>query len=359
MGSQVSGVGRPVVFFQSRPTQVDAPFFRALTSLGANVHVVFRHIDQRVDHELGLQPDFGDVAEGYSWATRSADIPTAAHVVVEGWHHSWTWARILGMRSAESRTLGVRFDNLDLGSVGRVGRTASQVRAQLALRMAQVWHPTSEASLVWAQSLTSKMREVVAIPYQISPSLFQPIPEHHQRLGPLRLLVVAKLHEREGVADVLRALENLDEWSATIVGDGPARASLEGLAHHLGVDADFVGYVPYEELPEFYQTHSLFVHAAHFEPWGVSIQEAMACGLPVLASDAVGAANELLPMPAVEWRFKSGATHQLQALLRQMQNPELRGRHAAANLAAARRNDPMAAARRLIRYLSGDASQSA
>ena len=56
----------------------------------------------------------------------------------------------------------------------------------------------------------------------------------------------------------------------------------------------FAGYVSYKELVGCYAMADLFVHAAADEPWGVSVQEAIACGLPVVASSRVGAARDLV-----------------------------------------------------------------
>ena len=56
----------------------------------------------------------------------------------------------------------------------------------------------------------------------------------------------------------------------------------------------FPGYVPYPELPALYAAADLFVHPAREERWGVSVQEALACGLPVVASSRVGAAFDLI-----------------------------------------------------------------
>jgi glycosyltransferase involved in cell wall biosynthesis len=56
----------------------------------------------------------------------------------------------------------------------------------------------------------------------------------------------------------------------------------------------FPGYIPYPELPALYAAADLFVHPAREERWGVSVQEALACGLPVVASSRVGAAFDLI-----------------------------------------------------------------
>ena len=56
----------------------------------------------------------------------------------------------------------------------------------------------------------------------------------------------------------------------------------------------FLGYVPYGELPALYAAADLFVHPVQEERWGVSVAEALACGLPVVTSSRVGAAHDLV-----------------------------------------------------------------
>jgi glycosyltransferase involved in cell wall biosynthesis len=80
-----------------------------------------------------------------------------------------------------------------------------------------------------------------------------------------------------------------------LVGDGPERRALEDYAReHCRNRVNFGGYVPYSELPAAYSVANAFVHPARYEPWGVSVQEALAAGLPVLASSKVGAARDFL-----------------------------------------------------------------
>ena len=107
------------------------------------------------------------------------------------------------------------------------------------------------------------------------------------------LLSVAKLNPREAPWDLLRALDG-DRW-LLVAGDGPERAALETFARERGLEkVRFLGYVPYPELPALYAISDLFLHLAREERWGVSVQEALACGLPVIASSRVGAARDLI-----------------------------------------------------------------
>ena len=65
----------------------------------------------------------------------------------------------------------------------------------------------------------------------------------------------------------------------------------------------FPGFRQIEELPRFYAHAGAFIHPALEEPWGLVINEAMACGLPVLSGDNVGAAAELICEGVNGWTF--------------------------------------------------------
>jgi glycosyltransferase involved in cell wall biosynthesis len=109
------------------------------------------------------------------------------------------------------------------------------------------------------------------------------------------VLGLAKFNPREAPWDLLRAFARLrdqDVW-LVLAGDGPARPALEEAAGRL-LRVRFPGYVPYPELPALYAAADLFVHPAREERWGVSVQEALACGLPVVASSRVGAGYDLV-----------------------------------------------------------------
>jgi glycosyltransferase involved in cell wall biosynthesis len=80
-----------------------------------------------------------------------------------------------------------------------------------------------------------------------------------------------------------------------IVGDGPERGALEALSQQLEVQnaVRFLGYMTREKLTPYYQQATVFVIPSLNEPQGIVIQEAMACGLPVVGS-AVGGIPEMV-----------------------------------------------------------------
>lgn len=130
--------------------------------------------------------------------------------------------------------------------------------------------------------------------------------------GEQAVLAVAKLSPREAPWDLLDALPGLPAAVRLLIaGDGPSRAEMEHAADRGAGRARFLGYVPYAELPALYAAADLFVHPAREERWGVSVAEALACGLPVVASTRVGAAYDLLVPGINGWLYPAGDAAEL------------------------------------------------
>ncbi len=85
-------------------------------------------------------------------------------------------------------------------------------------------------------------------------------------------------------------------WPLVIVGDGPLAGSLREQAAALpfAQDIHFAGHKSYRELPPYYAYAGCFVLPSTREPWGLVVNEAMACGLPVLVSNRCGCAEDLV-----------------------------------------------------------------
>ncbi len=110
-----------------------------------------------------------------------------------------------------------------------------------------------------------------------------------------RILFVGRLVAQKGVLTLLRAFQQIQEQERTtalvIVGDGPERQQLQGLASALKLQDSirFVGWVPYEQLPRCYSDADLVVVPSLYEPYGRVIVEAMSFGRPVVTTDTEGA----------------------------------------------------------------------
>src|SRR5277367_3823512 len=112
------------------------------------------------------------------------------------------------------------------------------------------------------------------------------------------VLFCAKLQPWKRPQDLLQAFAqcNLEKAILIIAGEGPLRADMEKQANNLGI-ADrvrFLGFVNQTQLPALYTASDLLVLPSSYEAFGVVVNEAYMCGCPVVASDHVGAARDLI-----------------------------------------------------------------
>jgi phosphatidyl-myo-inositol dimannoside synthase len=122
---------------------------------------------------------------------------------------------------------------------------------------------------------------------------------HRRGTGPL-LLFIGRIVEEKGVADLVHAVRLLRETHpdvhALIVGEGQERAEMERLAAQAGVAASitFTGWVEPTDIPAYLRAADIFVGPSRTAPdgWveaqGLTFLEAMAAGLPVVATRTGG-----------------------------------------------------------------------
>jgi len=114
-----------------------------------------------------------------------------------------------------------------------------------------------------------------------------------------RVLAVGRLVAKKGLETLLRACNRLRErirFCCELVGEGPLEARLKALAHELGLDdvVLFAGALPYERMPEVYARADVLAVPSVVGPDGDRdglpnvVTEAMACGVPVVASRLSG-----------------------------------------------------------------------
>ncbi len=106
------------------------------------------------------------------------------------------------------------------------------------------------------------------------------------------LLVVGRLQPWKGFATAIQALAQLPkEVQLLVVGEGEVRQTLQRLAHDLGLAqrVHFLGALPREALPTIYRSVDLFLATSFAsETFGISLVEAQASGLPVIATNFGG-----------------------------------------------------------------------
>ena len=110
------------------------------------------------------------------------------------------------------------------------------------------------------------------------------------------VLSVARLAPEKGLDVLVRAVAEAGDPRLVLVltGEGGERTRLETLANEAGVRLVLTGDVEWERIVELYVAADVFALLSEREPWAVVVNEAAACGLPLVLSDRVGAAHDLL-----------------------------------------------------------------
>ncbi|MBC8506383.1 MAG: glycosyltransferase [Anaerolineales bacterium] len=120
-----------------------------------------------------------------------------------------------------------------------------------------------------------------------------------------------------------RAFKNQSDHRLAIIGDGPERDDLQQLAQKLGIatQVDFLGRVPFEDIPHYLAAADCFAFASITETQGLVTLEAIAAGLPVVAVDATGTSD--IVQDGIEGFVTENKSEALANSLRSMlENPE-------------------------------------
>jgi len=143
------------------------------------------------------------------------------------------------------------------------------------------------------------------------------------------ILYASKFEPRKRPGDLLLAYEKVIARAdpglkpqLLFLGDGELRASLEAEARRKGLGAvKFLGFRNQSELPRFYALCDVFVLPSTGEPWGLVVNEVMATGKPVVVSDQVGCARDLVHNGRNGFIFPAGDVNALAiSLMRVLSN---------------------------------------
>jgi glycosyltransferase involved in cell wall biosynthesis len=113
------------------------------------------------------------------------------------------------------------------------------------------------------------------------------------------VLFAGKFIPKKRPLDILPAMQKCGapgrEVIAVFVGSGDLEQPLREQSLKLGVPARFEGFKNQTEMPACYAAADVLVLPSdHGETWGLVVNEAMACGLPTIVSDAVGCGPDLI-----------------------------------------------------------------
>ena len=113
-------------------------------------------------------------------------------------------------------------------------------------------------------------------------------------------LYVGRLVKEKGIFDLLEAYAQLSpeiqkQTALVFVGSGSEQAELAKRASKITSGrVQFLNFMHRDELPAIYALADAFIFPTHSDPWGLVVNEAMACGLPVVATNVAGCTADLV-----------------------------------------------------------------
>ena len=207
------------------------------------------------------------------------------------------------------------------------------------------------------EDLVPKKRKHFQVPVEplsngVDLSMFGPKPPasriyrkyHLPRNKPL-VIYVGRIDPEKSISNVVSAfasvLERVPEACLVIVGDGTDRRHLQDLTQALGIEKSvyFPGRIYPPDIMEIYRAGQLFVTASETETQGIVLIEAAATGLPLVAVDA-GAVREICQHRKNGILCHPGdITEMADAIVRVLQDSELRQRYGACSSKVAQKHD--------------------
>ncbi len=243
-----------------------------------------------------------------NWGLTSALNEADPHVIIcGGYNYAASWRALLW-----AKRRGVRFvlwSESNRYDARRGSRWVEFLKAYF-LEHCDGFVVPGKASLEYLCALGSAGGSITIAPNAVDNDLFASqaaaarldAAEFREKLKlPSRfILFVGRLVPEKGVFDLLEAYAKLDSRMRSAVGlvfagDGVSRAQLAEMAKRIEPGmVCFPGFAQREDLAGFYALADVLVLPTHSDPWGLVVNEAMACGLPIIVSNVAGSSEDLV-----------------------------------------------------------------
>jgi len=279
-------------------------------------------------------------------------------IICGGYNYAASWEALLwARRHGAAFVLWSESNRQD----ARAGRAWVESLKAYFLRHCDRFVVPGKASFEYLRSFGFSEARISAAPNAVDNRLFASqarntraqAAEFREKLGlPSRfILFVGRLVPEKGVLDLLEAYAKLEsgvrsEVGLVFAGDGVARKELTRRANRISPGTVcFPGFAQREELAGLYALAEALVLPTHSDPWGLVVNEAMACGLPIIVSSVAGCSSDLVEDGwngyVVPPRDAEKLSVAIDSLVRQ---PELRGRMSARSLERIQNYSPEACA---------------
>ena len=350
--------GGRVAVVTSHPIQYQAPWFRALANR-LDLEVFFCHqATPENQAEAGFSEAFDwdiDLTGGYShrFLSNVARVPGVTKffgcdtpeiyeilvrgefgvVIVNGWHFKSYVQALIACRRQRIPTL-VRTDSQHAGARPLWKKTLKRLAYPHLFDRLDAFLPTGQRASEYLASYGVGAERMFVAPHCVDVDFFEVRSrlDGSQRaalrgvLGlrtdSLVLLFVGRFIALKRPMDLMLAARELAHDGLDVevlyVGAGPLSEALRGAADRLENTVVLTGFRNQTELPELYAVADILVVPSESETWGLVVNEAMACGLPVVVSSGVGCSVDLILDPAVGTEYPVGDVAAMKAAIRQV-----------------------------------------
>lgn len=211
-----------------------------------------------------------------------------------------------------------------LGSTNGIKGKLQQVFANSLNKCTAIAAIGTEAQKDYQQKYPDKL--IYNIPYYCNLAEFSANRPERPRT-PVTIVFCGQMIARKGVDLLLKAFSQIVtnglEAKLLLVGrEAELPQMMSNLPQKVQDCIEYAGFQAPEALPEFFRQADIFVLPSRYDGWGVVVNQALGAGLPIICSDAVGAAADLVEQGKNGWIFPSGDVDALyEALKKYVQNP--------------------------------------
>jgi glycosyltransferase involved in cell wall biosynthesis len=262
-----------------------------------------------------------ELRRGGRWVVLSLGALRALHrfrpdaVGVGGWNQPAFWlARAYARARCVPLLVWVESTTHDARSESRVLESAKRAM----IRRAAGFFVPGSAARAYVRSFGISDERIAVAPNAVDERIFGPAAVDRRGRRTCTFLYVGRLDADKGLEVLLRAFANVP-GELVLVGSGDEEGRLREQADER---VAFRGALGRDALPAEYAAADVFVLPSRSEPWGMVLNEAAAAGLPLVASEGVGAADDLIEEGINGFRVPVGDAEALARALRRLAGDE-------------------------------------
>lgn len=329
----------------SHPIQYQAPYFRALAG-AVELHVYFAHRPTSQQQGIGFGASFEwdiDLLSGYQHTflqnrakhvgTKNffgCDTPKISEIIrtsgfdafiVSGWFLKSYWQAVRACRRNHVPVL-VRGDSQLRTPRSGLKRGMKRYGYRLALQQFDGFLTVGQRNHEYLCHYGVPEEKIFFAPHFVDNDWFATRAgaarsrRHELRAEwganerTLVALFAGKFIAEKRLSDLVRAVGTLNargrNVAAVLIGAGESEKDLHNEAEIRRANVKFLGFKNQTQLPGYFCAADAFVLPSISETWGLAVNEAMACGIPAIVSDAVGCAPDLIDEGLTGFTFPVG-----------------------------------------------------